>query len=269
MNIWHSGGPVGLHPTLLACAVALALPPLMADEHDENPEFEEAHIFFELNHTDGDLGIHGLIDGDPWHRLIIRDPRNRTLMHLRAQRKLRHQGLTELFFESAEPTFDELDPVDFFARFRPGMYRIIGSTLDGERLRSLAHLTQVMPAPALVTVNGMAMAEDCDEDDPEEDDPTIVIPPVTISWEPVTLSHPDADGAGAAVQPPVAVEIVNYQLVVEVEDAEFSLILPPEVTSVELPAALTDLGERFKYEVLAREVSDNQTAVESCFAFED
>jgi hypothetical protein len=30
-----------------------------------NDEFDEAEIFFELNNTDGDLGIHALIDACP------------------------------------------------------------------------------------------------------------------------------------------------------------------------------------------------------------
>ena len=36
-------------------------------------------------------------------------------------------------------------------------------------------------------------------------------------------------------------------------------------TAVTIPEEFTDLGDIFKYEVLAREESFNQTAVESCF----
>jgi hypothetical protein len=42
------------------------------DEADEIP-FDEAEIFFELNDTDGDLGIHALIDGDAWKSLQFKD----------------------------------------------------------------------------------------------------------------------------------------------------------------------------------------------------
>ena len=52
-------------------AWALALSPLvLADDDDSDSDsdkdkisFEVAEVFFELNNTDGDLGIHALIDG--------------------------------------------------------------------------------------------------------------------------------------------------------------------------------------------------------------
>ncbi|PVV14374.1 MAG: hypothetical protein B6D82_06070, partial [gamma proteobacterium symbiont of Ctena orbiculata] len=89
-------------------------------------------MFFELNDTDGDLGIHGKVDGDEWKRLEIEDPYERRMMNIRAIGRLKRQGITELFFESAEPTFDELDPKKFFKRFPEGIYEIEGITLDGE-----------------------------------------------------------------------------------------------------------------------------------------
>jgi hypothetical protein len=112
----------------------------------------------------------------------------------------------------------------------------------------------------------------CDDEEPGYDAPA-VSPPVTISWLPVTMSHPDTDGAGAGVNPPVPVTIHNYEVVVEAEfdigDDEFtsvlSIILPPGTTAFDVPASITSLSDSFKYEVLAREQSFNQTAVESCY----
>ena len=96
---------------LLGC-VGFAVVPLtvIADDHDDGDEipFDVAEVFFELNNTDGDLGIHALIDGDPWKRLYIEDPRDRKMLNIYVRGRLRRQGLTELFFESAEPPFDEL-----------------------------------------------------------------------------------------------------------------------------------------------------------------
>lgn len=246
---------------IAATATATAVQTVWADD-DEIP-FEEAHIYFELNNTDGDLGIHALIDGDAWKRLEIEDPHERNLLNIRVNSRLRRQGLTELFFESAEPTFDELAPEVFFERFPEGIYEIEGYTLDGQELESETELTHALPAPAEPTVNGMLMAEVCDPKDPGYD-AVAVAPPVTIEWLEVVESHPDL-----GVQPPVPVSIKNYEVEVEVLDAEFeskfNTILPPGETMITIPEELFTLGTEFKYEVIAREESDNQTAVESCF----
>jgi hypothetical protein len=226
------------------------------------------------------VGIHALIDGEAWKKLEIEDTRERNMLNIRVQGRLRRQGLTEIFFESAEPTFDELPPKKFFRRFPAGEYEIEGRTLDGEELESEVLLTHVMPAPAGgITLNSVPIdLEDVDCD--EEDTVPSVMPnmegTVTIGWAPVTMSHPDADGGGAGVQPPVLVTIVNYEVVVEVElevdgkefTSVYSIVLPPDVTSVTIPAEFIELGDEFKYEILAREISFNQTAVESCFKLE-
>jgi multidrug efflux pump subunit AcrA (membrane-fusion protein) len=47
-----------------------------------------------------------------------------------------------------------------------------------------------------------------------------------------------------------------------------SFDLPPDVTAVQIPAGLTHSGERTKVEVLTREASGNQTAIETCFEVE-
>lgn len=271
-------GPMlrGALSVLFAAALITVSPLSLAEDDNDDDEdaipFAEAHIFFELNNTDGDLGIHALIDGDPWKELEIEGPFGRELLDIRVKSRLRRQGLTEIFFESAEPPFDELSPRRFFRRFPAGEYEIEGKTLDGHELRSTTELSHVMPAPPVPTVNGMAMAVQCDEGEPGFDI-TVTSAPVTISWDPVTMSHPDPEGGGAGVQPPVPVTIHNYEVVVEAEvevngeefTSKFGVILPPGVTSMTIPEQFIAQGDTFKYEVLAREESFNQTAVESCF----
>ena len=245
--------------------------------HDEHEiPFSEAHIFFELNNTDGDLGIHGKIDGEPWKRLKIEAPDDRKLLDARIKGKLKKQGMTEFFFESAEPGFDELSPQDFFARFPEGYYEIEGLTLDNQELESETLVTHTMPAPPETFVNGQQEALQCDSEEPGYDAIQTNLP-VTISWLPVTMSHPDPTDGGAAVQPPIPVFIVNYEVVVEttIELANgeefattFNTILPPDATEMTIPEEFISLGTEFKYEVLVREESYNQTAVESCFVIE-
>ena len=242
--------------------------------------FEVAELFFELNDTDGDLGIHALIDGEPWKELEIEAPNGREMLEIEVKSRLRRQGLTEIFFESAEPSFDDLDPADFFSRFPEGRYTIEGETLRGRELENKVKLTHVMPAPAGgITLNDSGPIDleevDCDI---EVTIPVVIAgedESVTISWAPVEWSHPDPEGGGAGVQPPVEVTIINYEVVVEVEvgvngeefTSKFSVILPPGETSVTIPAEFLAQGDEFKYEILAREESYNQTAIESCFLY--
>ncbi len=188
------------HLGLCADVSALLAAPTAEFAHDDDEEeisFDVAEVFFELNDTDGDLGIHALFDGDAWKRLRIEDRNERRLLSVNVRGRLRRQSLTEIFFESAEPTFDELSPPTFFSRFPEG-----------------------------------------------SDDITIVNYEVVVEAE---LETADGD------------EFVSV----------LSVILPPDVTAMTIPAEFLAQSDTFKYEVLAREESWNQTAIESCFLFEE
>lgn len=245
---------------LFSAALITAAPLSLADDDDDNDEipFDVANVFFELNDTDGDLGIHALIDGEPWKKLEIEGPRERELLDIRVKSRLRRQGLTEIFFESAEPSFDELSSRRFFRRFPEGEYEVEGETLEGDELESVAVVTHLMPAPPEPTVNMMPAAEDCDAALP------VVSDPVVIDWAPVTESHPEIGRTGEPI------EVVNYEVVVEIDETPYrsSIILPPNVTSFQVPSEILALGDEVKFEVLVREASGNQTAVESCFEVE-
>jgi len=249
-------------PALSLAMVALVLGAIAAaycaDDDDEEIPFDVANIFFELNDTDGDLGIHALVDGDPWKMLALETPDGRQNLLIRVGAGLRRQGLTELFFESAEPTFSELSPEKFFRRFPEGEYEVEGLSLDGEEMESTDMVTHLLPAPVEhLSVNGMEVPEECDGGPVP-----VVSEPFLIRWDPVDRSHPDL---GRRDEP---ITVVRYQLVLEREEPlplEFSLILPPSVTEVLVPAGLAGSGERIKIEVLVREDGGNQTAVESCF----
>jgi hypothetical protein len=216
--------------------------------------FAVAEIFVELNDTDGDLGLHALIDGDPWKSLKVEGPGGQELLSMVAEGRLQDQGLTELAFESAELPFDVLAPADFFRRFPEGDYDIEGQGQGGITLRSKARLSHVLAAPPDdITLSGVPAAEDCDADPLPE-----VPSPVVIRWTPVTTSHPDIGSSGP-------VRISRYQLFVEQGALKFSIDLPPDVTEFEVPAGVTDRGGQFKFEIIARTSAGNNTAVESCF----
>ena len=264
----------GLAAVALTVASSFAWADHDSDDDEEIP-FDVHEIFFELNYTDEDLGIHALIDGEPWKRLRIkRDDNDRKLLDIRVRSRLRKQGLTELFFESAEPEFEDLSPEDFFNRFPDGDYEIEGRTLDGQELESETAITHLVPAPAEPTLEtgggNFDAAEDCDT--PLTD----IMRPVTITWNEVTHSiDPNDEGfEGFPDQEPI--DVVNYQVVVEIDETPFnvSAILSSDARSFNIPDEILDLAEaesdgEVKFEILVREESFNQTGVESCFVLAD
>jgi len=246
------------------------------EEFDEE-EFEEFIIFNELNNTDGDLGIHFLLDGGPWKKIEIEGPNERTLIKVRARGPLGRQGGTEIFFESAEPTFDNLTPAEFFARFPEGIYEAEGEGLEGEEFESEDYYSHTMPAPAsgvTVTGSGGSIMPDLEGDC---DDPLLLsgAPPIVISWNQVTTSHPGVviDGVPVPMGTSGDVEIEIYELVVEDDegDAVLSIIIPAEglpdgPVSVTIPADYIAITDEWKFEILATAAeTGNATAVESCF----
>jgi hypothetical protein len=243
--------------TLLAIAVAALALGATSPAAAQPAELSEAELFFELNDTDEDLGIHASIDGGPYVRLTIENPRETKIFSLKASGQLFHQGVTQLFFESAEPSFDELSPQKFFRRFPEGTYEIEAVTKAGDEIEAEAVLSHVMAAPAEgITVAGIPAAENCDAPNLPS-----VSAPVLIDWEPVTSSHPEVGKAGP-------VEIVRYQFFVEREGVKLSVDLPPTVTEFEVPGAILALGDEFKFEIIARTATGNNTAVENCFVLE-
>jgi hypothetical protein len=203
---------------------------------------------------DGDLGIHTSIDGSVWTDLEVEGPGDRALLSIVSSGRMRAQGLTQLFIESAEPPFDELPPADFLRRFPEGRYEIEGRTHDGGTIRSTAVLSHVLAAPPEnVLVSGVPAAESCDAAPLP-----MVVPPVLIDWDPVTESHPE-------IGKPGRITVSRYQFFVERENVKLSLDLPPDVTEFEVPTALTALGEDFKFEIIVRTNAGNNTAIESCF----
>ena len=253
-----TGGPTMPARAYAAASSTKPTANVAASAPAQESAFSVAELYFELNDTDGDLGIHSLIDGEPWQWLEIEDPAERVMLQIRVANRLRRQGLTEIFFESAEPPFDELPPAQFFQRFPEGIYEISGVTLAGEELESKARISHLLPAPPQIFVGGQPASEDCDEDPGPS-----VHAPFEIRWPAVTHSHPEL---GRTNKP---VRIVRYELIVErpgdpTVPFKMTVALGPDATSFPFPAGLVG-SEDMKVEVLAREAGGNQTATEACF----
>lgn len=239
----------------------------------ETEEFTVFDVFAELNHTDEDLGFHFTLDGGPWTSVAIKDPRRHLLWSNRIWGRLRQQGGTEIFFESAEPPFESdeeptLTPEQFFARFREGDYKATGRAQGGGWLAGTDSFSHLMPAPPdNITVNSIPAPDSCDD----EPLPELEVDDFVIAWDEVTQSHPTVGTPGEEI------EVSLYQVVAEVElegeageefVSKFSVdINPPDETSMTIPESFVALaaGEELKFEVLVKEADGgNQTAVESC-----
>ncbi|HET6773335.1 MAG TPA: fibronectin type III domain-containing protein [Acidimicrobiales bacterium] len=197
---------------------------------------EEAKLIIEVNATDGDAGLQVFLDGEAWRSMEVFGPDGRKLLDVESRGELGDLGLTELFSESNEPSFEELSLEEFKALFPEGRYSFSGETVEGQRLRGTARLSHATPAGPMVVT-------------PE---PGGVVAPdhAVISWQPGDQ--------------PAGVEIVSYQVIVERENPlrVFSVDLPATTTSVTVPPEFLEPGTQYKLEVLAIEASGNQTITE-------
>lgn len=203
--------------------------------------FTDARIRIEVNATDGDSGLHVLLDAEGWKFVNITDPRGRLVFHVAGGGSVKKTGLTELFFESAEPGFEELPLDQFLARFPAGDYRFVGETITGKKLSSKAKLTHALPdGPVLLS--------------PEEG--AVVDPNNTLlRWE--------------AVPDPAGSRIVRYEVLV-VEDGSvpkrvLSATVPATATSMVIPPTFLVPNSSYKWEILAIEEGGNQTLSERSF----
>jgi hypothetical protein len=222
----------GRLPILVATAVAL-IPSVQASA----AEFGESRIYIEYNQSGNDLGFHVSLDGEDWKQLRIVNPNGRSIFEVEGERGYQELGMTELFFEGAEPNLDEFPLEELLELFPEGEYRFLGRTVDREVIDGTGMLSHAVPnGPDNVTaaLNGDSLV---------------------ISWDAVN-TVPDGF-------PDRPISIVEYQLIVDL----FEVKVPASVTSVtvspEFVASLPS-GEVL-FEVLAIDVSGNQTITEGSF----
>jgi hypothetical protein len=122
-----------------------------AEVGGETVPFADAQLFFELNSTDNDLGLQLFLDTDDgWRWVRVKDPSRRHIVDFLAAGRLSRLGITELRFESAEPS-----PQEVLALFPPGTYRFRGRTVEGIRLASDVTLShEFPPAPTFSPSDG-------------------------------------------------------------------------------------------------------------------
>jgi len=198
--------------------------------------FPIAKIYWEYNSSANDLGVHVFLDAEDWKTVKIVHPNGNTIFEVAGKGPYEQLGLTELFFEGAEPSLDDVPLEELLDLFPDERYTFMGETVDGHRLTSRPTLSHAIPDGPDVSaqVNGNS---------------------VVISWAEVTgppEGFPDEE-----------IDIVGYQVIVET----FQVTVPASTLSVTLPpefVASLGAGEH-PFEVLAIEASGNQTITEGTF----
>jgi len=201
-------------------------------------KLDDAAIFIEINDTDGDAGIQIFLDGEGWDSMQVRKPDGNVILNIAAEDSIGRQGITELFFESAEPSFDVQTLDELLALFPEGIYRFKGTTTGGKKLKGKARLTHALPdAPVFIR--------------PQEDQ-SVFFDDAVIEWRPV----PDPAGS----------RIVGYEVIVEDDDDRtFAIDLPRAGRSVRVPPEFMERNRDYKVEILAIEKGGNKTISEREF----
>lgn len=216
--------------------------------------FGDTKIIIEFNSTGEDAGIQVFLDGEPWENVKIFSPDGQ-IFEVQGSGNLKELGLTELFFESNEPSLDELPLDEFLAMFPEGDYQFEGLTVEGDNLVGTATLTHDIPCGPEI----LSPAEGA-----------VVNPNNTtvIEWEEVTNKlGPDGECDDSS-----EIEIFGYQVIVEREDPlrVFSVDLPASAREVTVPSEFLEPDTEYDFEVLAIEERGidepgNQTISEGFF----
>lgn len=189
--------------------------------------FADAEVFFEFNTTDNDLGLQISLDAEGWKKVKVSGPSKAKIFEIKAQGELAELGITELRFESAEPS-----PAEVLAKFPPGEYKFKGDTVEGGKLESIRTLSHdFVPAFSFSPSDG----EEVDPDD------------AIVEW--------DAPGA----------ELVEIIIESDDSDAVFDVIVEGDEGDLDIPSQFLEPNTEYKIELLAISENGNKTIVESTF----
>ena len=212
-----------------------------------------AKLYVEYNATDNDIGVHGAFDDHGYSQLCVYDPGGVQVLAFRPRAQMEDLAMGGIFFESREPPISEFSIEDLKTTFPEGEYQVRGTTFDGRSLGGAATFTHDIPNPPRITA-------------PIE---RAVVPTagLVVTWDEVTET---IDGDPAA--------ITAYEVIITKESAPedphgwsvpiFDVHVGPDRRSLTVPDEFLDPASEYELEVLALEVSGNQTIAVSFFETE-
>ncbi len=202
------------------------------------PRFETARLYIEFNQTDNDLGFHVALDTEEWKSMQIVNPGGVTIFTATGKGPYGRPGLglSEMFFEGAEPSLDDVPLATLLSLFPEGKYKFIGTMADGTKLTATSVFSHAVPNGPVVSTEVSGGS-------------------VVIRWQPVTGPPPGF--------PNEKISIVGYQVLVD----PFEVTLPASATQVTLPPEFVDSLQAGShgFEVLAIDASGNQTITAGSF----
>jgi hypothetical protein len=214
-------------------------------------EIAGAKLIIEYNATDDDIGVHGLFEDDGWKRLCVFDPSGRPVLHVGPRGRLLDLTMGGIFFESREPPASEFSFEDMHAAFPEGEYAVRGESFDGRTLVGSATFTHVVPAAPVITAPALASDPKGTRANP------VPLDGLAIDWNQVIRN---VDGG--------PVSITGYEVIVTKEVADdpngfsrptYDVHVPPTVDRLSVPREFLQPNTVYEVEVLALEVSGNQT----------
>jgi hypothetical protein len=220
-------------------------------EEGPTTEIGAAKLIIEYNFTDQDAGVHGAFDADGWRVLCVFDPDGRQVLEVGPRGQLQDLSMGAIFFESREPPRSEFSFSDLQAAFPEGQYSVRAESYDGKILAGEATFTHDVPAAPEITSPGLA-------EEPEGTGANPIAPDdLVVTWDEVAET---LDGE--------PVDITGYEVIVTKEDAEdpngfsqpiYDVHVPPAASQLSVPPEFLEADTVYELEVLALEVSGNQT----------
>lgn len=215
------------------------------------------YLYIEHNTTAEDTGIHGMFDSSTFAELCVYDPNGNQILSIKPQNQLGKLSMAGIFFESREPSHEDVSIEEHLRNFPEGKYPVRGVTYDGIGYHGAATLTHNIPKPPKM-VFPREMAN-------ETDIKSQIITPhnVIFKWKPVTET---IFGKPVAIK---AYEVIVRSLLPNdphgFSHDNFDVHVSASATSLAIPNEFWKQNTKYEFEVLAIEESGNQTLVSGFF----
>src|SRR5919198_938625 len=126
-------------------------------EKENEIPLTESKLIIEHNAKDKDTGFQGFIDSeDGWKRITVTDPNGKKVLDFSPEDNLGKLGLTELFFESAEPENADVPISELLKTLPEGNYTFSGFTAEsaegnGTLIGTATFSHDIPEAPAILS----------------------------------------------------------------------------------------------------------------------